>query len=113
MANAEKQIELPTLKWVKSKLRNNVTFRVREKVLAAYVIGSIAKGTANTNSDLDIAVIIPAKKQVSALRFSERFHLKMAMSGGICPTFSGKRVDFQFFFPDAANLAIYPTIELT
>ena len=113
MVNPGKQIELPTLKWVKSKLRNNVTFRVREKVLAAYVIGSIAKGTAKPNSDLDIAVVIPAKRRVSALRLSERFHLKMALTGGINPTFLGRRVDFQFFFPDAGILATYPAIKLT
>src|ERR1035437_2848220 len=111
--NSEQPIELPTLKWVKSKLRNNVTFRMREKVLAAYIIGSIAKGTAKANSDLDIAVVIPAKRRVSALRLSERFHLKMALTGGIYPTFLGRRVDFQFFFPDAGILATYPAIKLT
>lgn len=73
MVNREKPVELPTLNWVKSKLRNNVTFRVREKVLAAYVIGSIARGTAKANSDIDIALVIPAKRRVSALRLSERF----------------------------------------
>ena len=90
-----------------------MTFRVRQKVLAAYIIGSIAKGTARPNSDLDIAVVIPAKRRVSALRFSERFHLKMALSAGIYPMFLGRRVDFQFFFPDDAILATYPAIKLT
>lgn len=113
MVNREKPIELPTLNWVKSKLRNNVTFRVREKVLAAYVIGSIARGTAKANSDIDIALVIPAKRRVSALRLSERFHLKMALTGGIYPTFHGRRVDFQFFFPEAEILATYAAIKLT
>ena len=113
MVNREKSVELPTLNWVKSKLRNNVTFRVRENVLAAYIIGSIAKGTAKTNSDLDIALVIPAKRRISALRLSERFHLKMAVTAGIYPTFLGRRVDFQFFFPDDAILATYPAIKLT
>jgi predicted nucleotidyltransferase len=113
VVNLGKQIELPTLNWVKSKLRNNVTFRVREKVLAAYVIGSIAKGTAKANSDLDIALVIPAKRRVSALRLSEHFHLKMALTDGIYPMFLGRRVDFQFFFPDDAILATYPAIKLT
>ncbi len=111
--NLKKSVELPTLNWVKSKLRNNVTFRVREKVLAAYVIGSVARGTARANSDLDIALVIPSKRRISALRLSERFHLKMALTGGIYPTFLGRRVDFQFFFPDAEILATYPAIKLT
>ena len=111
--NIKKSVELPTLNWVKSKLRNNVTFRVREKVLAAYVIGSVARGTARANSDLDIALVIPSKRRISALRLSERFHLKMALTGGIYPTFLGRRVDFQFFFPDAGILATYPAIKLT
>jgi predicted nucleotidyltransferase len=110
--NPEQPIEFPTLKWVKSKLQNNLTFRVRENVLAAYVIGSTAKGTAKANSDLDIALVIPAKRRVSALRLSERFHLKMALTAGIYPTFLGRRIDFQFFFPDDAILATYPAIEL-
>lgn len=113
MTNLKKSVELPTLNWVKSKLRNNVTFRVRETVLTAYVIGSVAKGTASANSDLDVAIVIPAKRRVSALRLSERFHLKMALTGGIYPMFLGRRVDFQFFFPDDAILATYPAIKLT
>jgi predicted nucleotidyltransferase len=113
VVNPEQSIELPSLKWVKSKLRNNVTFRVRENVLAAYVIGSIAKGTAKANSDLDIALVIPAKRRISALRLSERFHLKMDLTGGIYPTFLGRRVDFEFFFPGNAILATYPAIKLT
>jgi predicted nucleotidyltransferase len=90
-----------------------VTFRVREKVLAAYVIGSTAKKTAKLDSDLDIAIVIPTKRRVSALRLSERFHVKMAFSAGIYPMFLGRRVDFQFFFPDDAILATYPAIKLT
>ena len=90
-----------------------MTFRVRENVLAAYVIGSTVKGTAKANSDLDIAVVIPARRRISALRLSERFHLKMALTDGIYPTFLERRVDFQFFFPGDAILDTYPAIKLT
>ena len=81
-------------------------------MLRAFVIGSVAKGTEQTTSDLDIAVVIPPKCRVSALNLSEKYHFRMGLTGGRYPIFNGMRVDFQFFFPDDANLATYPAIEL-
>ena len=103
---------LPSLKWVRSRLRNNLSFRVRVKATSAYVIGSCARRTATANSDLDIAVVIPPKRRISSLRFTERYHTRMALTGGISAMFQGRRVDFQFFFPRDAELASYPKTEL-
>ena len=86
---------------------------MRLKVLRAFIIGSMAKGTAQPNSDLDIAVVIPAKRRVSALNLTEKYHFRMGMAKASYPSFNGKRLDFQFFFPDDKDLATYPAIELT
>jgi predicted nucleotidyltransferase len=50
----------PTIKWIVSQLRNNIIARVPYKVLAAYIVGSEAKGTARPDSDLDVAVVFYA-----------------------------------------------------
>ena len=104
--------DLPSLRWVKSSLRNNVGFSVRYRVLGACVVGSFAKGTSNSKSDLDIAVVVPTKPRVSALALSERFHSRMGLTCSPYPVFKDKRVDFQFFYPDDAALQNYSRIEL-
>ena len=81
-------------------------------MLCAFVVGSVANGTAKTTSDLDVAVVIPPKRRVSALNLTEKYHFRMGLTGGRYPIFNGMRVDFQFFFPDDANLATYPAIKL-
>ena len=113
MKNRKLQPALPTVRWVRANLRYNPSFAVRIKVLRAFVIGSVAKGTEQTTSDLDIAVVIPPKHRVSALNITEKYHFRMGMTNSSYPIFNGKRVDFQFFFPDDKNLATYPAIKLT
>jgi len=105
--------DLPSLRWIRANLRYNLNFSVRAKVLCAFIIGSVAKGTAQPKSDLDIAVVIPPKRRVSALNLTEKYHFRMGMTNSSYPIFNGKRVDFQFFFPGDANLATYPAIKLT
>jgi len=112
MQKPAEESRLPSLKWVKTRLRNNPTFRVREKVISGYLIGSSARGTATSDSDLDIAVVIPAKRRVSSLRFTERYHLRMALMGAIYPTFQDRRVDFQFYFPGDTELPSFSKMEL-
>jgi predicted nucleotidyltransferase len=81
-------------------------------VLSAFVVGSVAKGIATVGSDLDIAMVIPAKCRVSSLRFTERYHRRMALTGGMYPEFEGRRVDFQFFFPNDFSLLNCQRIKL-
>jgi predicted nucleotidyltransferase len=104
---------LPSLAWVKKQLRNNLTCPLRTKVLKAFVVGSVAKGSSRPDSDLDIAVVIPAKKRISAIKFSQHFHLKLGLSGACYPSFNNRRVDFQFFYPSDACLAQYAKCELS
>lgn len=96
--------ELPSMRWLRSQLRHNVVARVRYKVLAAYVVGSIAKGTARPDSDLDIAVIIPSVRGQSALQITERYHARF-MDERWKPRWSGR-------VADDPNLARYSKIPL-
>lgn len=94
---------MPKMKDVRSMLRFNPVASVRDKVLEAYIVGSVAKGTNGDGSDLDIAVIIPAKKTVSDYKFTVRYHQKF-MQDNHKPHWQGMRVDFQFYYnPDALS----------
>ncbi len=101
----------PSLRWVVGRLRNNVIYRVRYKVLDGYVVGSEAKGTARPDSDLDIAVIITPVRGRSALQISERYHAQFA-DDQWKPHWNGRVVDIQFFYPDDPELAGYSRIKL-
>lgn len=101
----------PSLSWVRSQLRWNATSNSREKVLAAYIVGSEAKGTARPDSDLDIAIIVAPHKRVSAIQKSERYHQKFT-SDQQKPKWNGRIVDLQFFYPDDKALLGYTKIEL-
>lgn len=107
-----KSERLPTLAWVRKQLRNNFACPLRVKVLKAAAIGSVARGCPSPSSDLDIAVVIPVKRRISALQFSERYHQKLGRSGGSQPSFHGRSVDFQFFYPSDAALTGYSKVEL-
>lgn len=104
----------PSLAWVRSQLYYGYPARIdrkRNKILAAYVIGSEAKGTANEESDLDIAVVLPQKPRRDALDFTERYHDKFQNNEQM-PMWNGRRVDFQFFYPNDPALAGYARIPL-
>ncbi|WP_205068613.1 nucleotidyltransferase domain-containing protein [Photobacterium kishitanii] len=92
-------------------LRNNWYASVREKIEYAFVIGSVAKGTNNANSDLDIAIIIPTKKRISSLKYSERYHNKFPDDKSK-PHWHSIRVDFQFFYEEDPQLDSYSKIEI-
>ena len=67
-------IKFPTLKWVKSSLRNNLVKPFRPKIIKAYIVGSFARGDFNDGSDLDIAIIITQRRGMSSLQVSESYH---------------------------------------
>lgn len=58
----------PSLKWIKRELRMNRWANTSSPVLAAYIVGSEAKGTAKSDSDIDIAVVVPQNKNLSAIK---------------------------------------------
>ena len=107
----ENQNQYPTLAWVRGELRYSVYAPCRRKVLAAYIVGSEAKGTARLDSDLDIAVIIEPVRGKSSLQFSDIYHSRFP-SDETKPKWNGRRVDFQFFYPDDPELANYSKIPL-
>jgi predicted nucleotidyltransferase len=80
-------------------------------VLGAFVVGSEAKETARSNSDLDIAVIIPPVMGKTALRYTEEYHSHFP-NDETKPCWNGRRVDFQFFYPNALELETYQKIPL-
>jgi predicted nucleotidyltransferase len=83
----------------------------RTKVLAVYIVGSVARGTSHRESDLDLAVIIPHKARKSALKVTEHYHARFTCNSQK-PTWQGKQVDLQFFYADDKALAGYSKIAL-
>ncbi|MBI2171495.1 MAG: nucleotidyltransferase domain-containing protein [Chloroflexi bacterium] len=95
------------MKWIRSTLRWSGP-RVRKSVLAAYIVGSEARGTARPNSDLDIAVVITPVRGKTPLQFSDYYHQRQAH----LPEWNGRNVDFQFFYPDDMELVTYSKIPI-
>lgn len=102
---------LPSVRWVRSALRHNLVARARYQILAAYIVGSVAKRTARPDSDLDIAVIIPPVRGRSTLQITERYHAKFE-DDRCKPRWHGRVVDVQFFYEDDPELQTYSRIEL-
>lgn len=101
----------PTIKWLKSALKNNIESRVDKPILAAYIVGSEAKGTAREDSDLDIAIIISPIRGKTALQFTDNYHAKFSNERWK-PHWKGRIVDFQFFYPEDPELKTYTKLEL-
>lgn len=87
-----------SIAWIKRTLRLSLYAPRRVNVLAAYIVGSVAKGTARPDSDLDIAVVIPPVRGKTSLAYTEAYHAKFP-SDNVKPDYDGRRVDFQFFYP--------------
>jgi predicted nucleotidyltransferase len=85
------------------------------RITNAFVVGSVARGRAKPDSDLDIAVIIERRDgrphSKSALQVSEEFHQRYK-SYDYVPKWQGRLVDFQFFYRDARELERYDRVEL-
>lgn len=103
--------KLPKLSDVRHFLRYNPYVSYRTKVLDAFIIGSVAKGTDHKDSDIDIAVIIPAKARKSALKVTEHYHARFTCDSQKSH-WNGKQVDIQFFYPDDPALKTYSIINL-
>jgi len=102
----------PSLAWIRKELRFSVYAPTKRKVLGAFIIGSEAKGVAHANSDLDIGVIVEPVRGKTALQLSEEYHNKFS-SDEQKPSWNGRRVDFQFFYPNDPELNNYSKIKVT
>lgn len=103
---------LPTLTEVRKMLRYNPYVSKRDKVLDAYLIGSSARGTDSEDSDIDIAVVIPAKKRKTAVRFTEEYHASFT-SNTQKNHWQGRCVDLQFFYPGSQELEECTRVKLS
>ncbi|MBA4405832.1 hypothetical protein C0389_01020 [bacterium] len=101
----------PSVTFLKKELRHNLTKSIRPKILKAFVIGSEAKGNANSKSDLDIALIIPKIKGKTSIQFTESFHSHFT-SEKQKPKWNNRIIDFQFFFEDDFELEVIPNFEI-
>jgi predicted nucleotidyltransferase len=109
--STEGEKKYPSLSDIRAKLRYNLVVQVRKKVLGAFVVGSEAKGTARPDSDLDIAIVIEPIKNKSSLKFTDEYHSRF-MDERWTPKWNGRKLDFQFFYPDDTDLDGYSKIEL-
>jgi predicted nucleotidyltransferase len=105
------EIKLPTLTQVASLMRNNNYVKRYYKIISAFVVGSVAKGTAGDDSDIDIAIIIPRVKGKSALKATAQYHARYTSNSQL-PHFHGRRLDFQFFYEGDTSLLKYSKIQL-
>lgn len=93
----------PTITEIRGLLKNNLAKSIRVKVLKAFIIGSEAKGTSNKNSDLDIAVVVPAINRKTSIQFSEHYHSYFKFENQK-PKWDGRIIDFQFFYENDMHL---------
>ena len=105
-------ISLPTKAKVGSLMRNNLWVKRKYEITDAFVVGSVAKGTATPDSDIDIAVIIPSVRGKSSLQVTEQYHSRFYENRQM-PHFKGRRVDLQFFYEsDLPKIADYAKLPL-
>jgi predicted nucleotidyltransferase len=105
------EIKLPPVTKVGSLMRNNKWAKRKYEIKSAFVVGSVAKGTAGDDSDIDIAIIIPKVKGKTSLKATEHYHSSFT-SNHQMPHFYGRRLDFQFFYEGDATLDSYAKIQL-
>jgi predicted nucleotidyltransferase len=94
-----KKIDVPSLKQAGIMLRNNPWVKRKYPILRAYLAGSVVRGEARPDSDLDILLVIPRVRGKSALKLSERYHSRFEMESQRS-TFKGRLVDFQFYYEE-------------
>jgi Nucleotidyltransferase domain len=104
-------MKYPTIAWLKAELRYNLTKPIRIHPINVFVIGSYAKNENKENSDLDIAIVIPAIRGKTALQYSANYHSCFKQDHQK-PSWNGIVVDIQFYYVTDTELDDYPKIEL-
>lgn len=80
-------------------------------MLAAYIVGSEARGTARPDSDIDITVVVEPLKRKTSLKLTEEYYQKFK-SNKYRERWNGRLIDFQFFFPGEIEQLNYSKIPL-
>lgn len=105
------EIKLPSVAKVASLMRNNKWSKRNYDIQSAFVVGSVAKGTAGDESDIDIALIIPKVNGKTALKVTEQYHARFTADHQM-PHYAGRRLDLQFFYQGDVALKEYAKIPL-
>ena len=106
-------VKYPYIAWIKRTLRLSPYASMRPNIIAAYIVGSEAKGTANPDSDIDIALVVPKTPGLRSIKKTENYHNRFLRDEDK-PHWNGKRVDFQFFYPDEMDeIESYTKIKLS
>ena len=106
----------PSKAWLRRALRRALIAGYYGVIFDCFIIGSEATGKATDKSDLDVAVIIPARKNVRSVTVTERYYAKFNGRGPASDPdiyrcrWKGRIIDFQFFYPGEADQ--FPRIEL-
>jgi predicted nucleotidyltransferase len=104
-------MKYPTIAWLKSELRYNLTKPLRIRPINVFIIGSYARNENKEESDLDIAIVIPTIRGKTSLQYSANYHSCFTHNRQK-PSWHGIVVDIQFFYVNDAELDDYPKIEL-
>lgn len=68
------------IKYILIKFKTELLKRFPQEILLVYVFGSVAKGTNNSESDIDILIVVNDKNEV--IDFIDDFVLKTILDGG-------------------------------
>lgn len=109
--DAGNTIEIPSMAKIASLMRNNKWVKRNYPIIKAYVVGSVARGCATTQSDIDIALVIAPVKGKDALRVTEDYHGRFSRDYQK-PHFKNRRLDLQFFYENDPALANYTKIDI-
>jgi hypothetical protein len=104
-------MEYPTIAWLKSALRYNLTKSLRIRPINVFIIGSYARNEHKEESDLDIAIVIPVIRGKTSLQYTANYHSCFTHNRQK-PSWNGMVVDIQFFYVSDTELDDYPKIEL-
>ena len=106
-------MQYPDVAWIKRTLRFSPYASMRPNILSAYIVGSEAKGTGRPDSDMDIALVVPKTPVLRSIKKTEHYHNRLLRDEDK-PHWNGRRVDFQFFYPDeVGEIESYSKIKLS
>ena len=83
-------------------MRNNRWVKRKYPILRAYLAGSVVRGEASPESDIDILLVIPPVRGKSALKVSEQYHSRFELEAQQTH-YKGRVVDFQFYYESDEN----------